>query len=372
MSEYPALKDGFADPVLRTIAGAVSAAHPGFRTPAFLRDCRDGFEALSLMQRVRRVGQALHTHLPKRFDEALEVVERALGAPRDGWNEGEGIAAFARAPYLEWAALAGLGQPQQALPALARLTRHFSAEFAIRPFLAQHLEPTLAHLAQWVSDADPRVRRLASEGSRPLLPWGQHVAALKRDPQRCLALIEPLASDADEVVRRSAANHLNDVSRLDAGVALDHARRWQVQGGEAAGTVRHGLRTLVKAGHPEALALQGYGVGTAVRLKQLRLSSRRVAVGEVLDLSFALHNPNAEPVRVCVDYAIVYASARGTPRRKVFKGSDLVLAPGEKAALVFRRDFVPRSTRVLYPGVHQAEVLVNGQVAASANFTLVG
>lgn len=371
MSESPALKDGFADPVLRTIAGAVSAAHPGFRATAFLRDCRDGFDALSLMQRVRRVGQALHTHLPKRFDEALEVVERVMGPPRDGWSEGEGIAAFARAPYLEWAALAGREQPQDALPALARLTRHFTAEFAIRPFLADHLELTLAHLAQWVRDADPRVRRLASEGSRPLLPWGQHVTALKRDPQRCLALIEPLASDADEVVRRSAANHLNDVSRLDAGVALDHARRLQVQGGEAAGTVRHGLRTLVKAGHPEALALQGYGVGTAVTLKQLHLSSRRVAVGEVLDLSFTLHNPNAEPVRVCVDYAIVYASARGTPRRKVFKGADLALAPGASHPLVFRRDFIPRSTRALYPGAHQAEVLVNGQMAASASFTLV-
>jgi hypothetical protein len=118
MSEYPALKDGFADPVLRTIAGAVSTAYPGFRAAAFLHDCRDGFQALSLMQRVRRVGQALHTHLPKRFDEALEVVERALGAPRDGWNEGEGIAAFARAPYLEWAALAGLGQRRIRDPAL--------------------------------------------------------------------------------------------------------------------------------------------------------------------------------------------------------------------------------------------------------------
>lgn len=371
MSEHPALKDGFGDPVLRTIAGAVSAAHPGFRAAAFLRDCRKGFEALSLMQRVRRVGEALHTHLPQRFDEALDVVERALGAPRDGWNEGEGIAAFARAPYLEWAARAGLDRPQQALPALARLTRHFSAEFAIRPFLAQHLEPTLAHLAQWVRDADPRVRRLASEGSRPLLPWGQHVQALKRDPQRGLTLIEPLASDADEVVRRSAANHLNDVSRLDAELALEHARRWQAQGGEALGTVRHGLRTLVKAGHPEALALQGYGEGAAIELKGLRLSSRRVRVGGVLDLSFELHNTGAASARVCVDYAIGYASARGTPRRKVFKGADLVLSPGEVHPLAFRRDFTPRSTRALYPGAHQAEVLVNGQVAASARFTLV-
>ncbi|WP_170064727.1 hypothetical protein [Caldimonas caldifontis] len=41
------------------------------------------------------------------------------------------------------------------------------------------------------------------------------------------------------------------------------------------------------------------------------------------------------------------------------------------ARLVFRRNFIPRSTRVLYPGAHRAEVVVNGQVAASANFTLV-
>lgn len=370
MSEFPALKDGFADPVLRRIAAQVSAVHPGFGTAAFLRDCRAGFEALSLMQRVRRVGEALHRHLPANFDAALDVVERALGPAHEGWKEGEGIAAFARAPYLEWVALAGLNQPQRALPALARLTRHFSAEFAIRPFLAQHLELTLEHLVTWVQAADPRVRRLASEGSRPLLPWGLHVRALKQDPGRCLALIEPLVADPDEVVRRSAANHLNDVSRLDAALALAHARRWLDRGGVASAAVRHGLRTLVKAGHPEALGLQGYGIGAAVVLRGLRLSSRRVPVGGMLALSFELHHAGEAPVRVCVDYAIGYASARGAPRRKVFKGADLQLGPGETCALVLRRDFVPRSTRALHPGAHSVEVLVNGQVAASDRFIL--
>lgn len=368
----PALKDGFADATLRSIAAQVKSAHPGFAQAAFLRDCRAGFEALSLMQRVGHVARMLQRHLPDEFSSALGVVESALGDPPDRLVEGEGIAAFARAPFLEFVALAGLAHPETALPGLRRLTRHFTAEFAIRPFLAHHLELSLTHVAQWVHDEDARVRRLASEGTRPLLPWGRQIAALKQQPQRALSLIAPLAADADEVVRRSAANHLNDVSRLDADLALDHAARWHALGGLAAEhTTRHALRSLIKAGQPRALALLGYDVDARVELLAWSLSAPRLVIGESIDLVAQLRSRARQPVLACVDYAIAYASARGTPRSKVFKGVNQWLAPGEVHTLHFVRDFVPRTTRKLYAGAHRAELLVNGQVLGGQDFELL-
>jgi 3-methyladenine DNA glycosylase AlkC len=223
-----------------------------------------------------------------------------------------------------------------------------------------------------VTHPDPRVRRLASEGTRPLLPWGRHIAALKRDPARALTLIAPLAADPDEVVRRSAANHLNDVSRLDPDLALQHATRWTHDfGADAAGTVRHAVRTLVKKGHPEALQLLGFDTHAEVRLRGLALSARKVPVGGEIELTAELHTTGGDPVSACVDYAVRYASARGAVRVKVFKGTQVTLVPGQAFPVRFRRDFVPRTTRALYPGPHALEVRVNGVVVGEAPFDLV-
>jgi 3-methyladenine DNA glycosylase AlkC len=368
-----ALKDGFSQATVEAIARQVRAAAPRFDVAAFTAGCMAGFEELSLMARVRRVAEGLQQALPQDFAGALAVVEKALGPAPVRSPEGEGIAAFARAPFLEFVALAGVAQPDVALPALQRLTRHFTAEFAIRPFLEQHLEDTLAQVQRWVHDEDWRVRRLASEGTRPLLPWGRHVAALKRQPQRCLGLIGPLAADASEVVRRSAANHLNDVSRLDVDLALEHAQRWAAQAGEAGQqTVRHALRTLVKSGDARALGMLGYHVGASVTLAKLKCSSKRVRIGETLTLSFELRSQAPQPVLACVDYAIRYAGARGgTDRCKVFKGAHLQLLPGQPQHIEFKRDFVPRTTRRLYPGRHEAQVLVNGAVLGTLGFDLL-
>lgn len=369
---FPALKNGFSQATVAGIADLLKRAAPGFDIAAFTERCLQGFDELSLMSRVHRVAVALGESLPPRFPAALATLEKALGEPPDGPREGEGIASFRWAPFPEFVAVAGLDEPELALPALARITRHFSAEFAIRPFLERHLEMTLGHVARWVQDPDARVRRLASEGTRPLLPWGKHVAALKRDPGRCLGLIGPLAQDPSEVVRRSAANHLNDVSRLDPDVALAHAGRWQAEGGDlAVRTVRHALRGLVKQGHPRALGLLGYHVGADIALTSLRLSKVSLKIGESLAIDIQLRSNAKEPVLACIDYAIRYADARGTAERyKVFKGVRQPLLPGEAERLVFTRDFQPRTTRRLYPGQHEVEVLVNGVVLAKLPFKL--
>ncbi len=288
---YPALKDGFSQATVAAIAEFMKRGGRGFDARAFAECCSSGFEELSLMSRVHRVALGLASALPAEFPQALAIVEKALGDPPDGEREGEGIAAFRWAPFPEFVMVAGLDEPEVALPALARITRHFTAEFAIRPFLERHLELTLGHVASWVKSPDPRVRRLASEGTRPLLPWGKHVAALKREPGRCLALIAPLCADESEIVRRSAANHLNDVSRLDAELALAHASQWQATGGDlAARTVRHALRGLVKQGHPHALALLGYHVGADIALTLLRLNRTRLKLGEDLGITVELRS----------------------------------------------------------------------------------
>lgn len=374
MSDTPAaplLKDGFNAATVRWIAAGVGAALPRFAGERFVAQCLEGFDALSLMERVARVSQVLCAHLPASFEQAVSVLQRAMGEPGAPSRDVQGIAVFRYAPFLQFVADAGIEQPEPALDALEWMTRHFSGEFAIRPFLQRHPRLTLERMQRWCTHPDARVRRLASEGARPLLPWARRVSHLVGDPALTVPLIDALAGDADEVVRRSAANHLNDLSRLDPALAIEVARRWLARGlidGER--TVNRGLRTLVKQGHAEAMAMLGFAADEAFVLQGLKLDRKRVPIGGKLAIRFALRRDDGRGAAACVDYAVCYASANGRPRRKVFKGEVRQVQPGRVEAFELVRDFVVRTTRRLYPGAHRVEILVNGRVLGGADFQL--
>lgn len=367
----PLLKDGFNASTVRWIAQSIAAVHPAFASKGFVGFCLEGFDGLSLMERVGRVARGMHRHLPADFGRAVTVLQQAMGEPGTPAREAQGMAAFRHAPHLQFVAEAGLDHPEAALDALEWLTRHFSGEFAIRPFIERDPHATLQRMQRWCTHPDPRVRRLASEGSRPLLPWARRVSHLVEDPSLTVPLIDTLAGDPDEVVRRSAANHLNDISRLDPALAVRVASGWCARGlqdGER--TVNRALRTLVKQGHAEAMALLGFAADDAFSVEGLRLDRKRVPIGGKLAVRFALRRADAKAAAACVDYAVCYASANGSARRKVFKGEVRPLQPGGVESFEFVRDFVVRSTRRLYPGPHRVEILVNGRVLGAADFQL--
>ena len=102
----------------------------------------------------------------------------------------------------------------------------FTAEFAIRHMILVHPEKTLATLMDWTSHDNHHVRRLVSEGSRPRLPWAMQLPQVIADPQLTLPLLEALRDDPSGYVRRSVANHLNDIAKDHPQTVLDLAASW--------------------------------------------------------------------------------------------------------------------------------------------------
>jgi len=252
------------------LAGALGGAWAGFAHDRFVHDATEGLAPLELKARVAHVARALAAHLPHDFAAAARVVEAAVtaGAPWRG---------FDLWPVQHWVMVQGIDHSDTALPLVARVTPHFSGEFALRPFIDRDPPTTLDTLRAWALHPDAHVRRLASEGSRPRLPWGARV----RVPYDwALEVLEALYADPSEYVRRSVANHLNDVSHLDPDCALRLAARWMAAPApHGAATARHGLRTLIKRGHPAALALVGADHGAAVVVQSLTVSPDTVAIG---------------------------------------------------------------------------------------------
>jgi 3-methyladenine DNA glycosylase AlkC len=250
--------------------------------------------------------------------------------------------------------------PLASLDLQAALTGRLTAEFAVRPLLTHDLPRALAAAQRWADDDDEHVRRLASEGTRRHLPWGTKVPGLTADATVTLPILDALYRDESEYVRRSVANHLNDLSRADPDVTVATARRWLADPAPTTPTlVRHALRTLVKRGDPDALALLGFGPAPHVAA-ELTVGATQVRVGEALGFSATLRNDGPAATRVVLDYVVHHLRADGSRSPKVFKLTTRELAPGQTVRLDRTHSFKVLTTRRYHPGAHAIELQVNG------------
>lgn len=340
---------------------------PGLR-PVALVAAAPALYGLSLSGRSRLLRDALLADLPadhRRFEAVIDVaLDQSAFTGWMIWPVSEAVAVRA---------LDGPGRPgfDTGLALLARLTPRLTGEFALRSFLDADLDRTLAAVQGWTTHPDEHVRRLASEGTRPRLPWARRVSALTARPDATVPVLDALHRDPSEYVRRSVANHLNDLSRADAALVVAIATRWLGQAdGHTVRLVRHALRTLIKAGDPEALALLGFGASPDVTLAgPLRHDSSVVRAGELV-FEVAVVNAGTVPATVAIDYVIHHRKANGSQTPKVFKLTTRTLGPGETATIVKRHSFRPITTRTYHPGEHAIEIQINGTRHGRSPFQL--
>ncbi|SDB95016.1 conserved repeat domain-containing protein [Sanguibacter gelidistatuariae] len=324
---------------------------------------------LTLRERTDLLSAALLGDLPGSFATLDTTLRRTLADPRlSGWmvwpvTEAVATRALADADPVAF---------DDALALLADLTGRLTAEFAIRPLLAHDLPRALATIRTWTDHPDEHVRRLASEGTRRFLPWGTRVPALMADPHATLTILDALYRDESDYVRRSVANHLNDLSRHDPAVVVEVARRWlAAPDASTERLVRHALRTLVKAGNPGALELLGFAPAPGAVVDGPALAATVVQVGEVLAFTATVRNTGSEPARLVIDYVVHHRKANGTQTAKVFKITTTTLQPGEHLAVDRRHSFKVISTRRYHPGEHAIELQVNGVASGRASFVLL-
>jgi 3-methyladenine DNA glycosylase AlkC len=323
---------------------------------------RTDLVAQALVEDIRKVPGAGYPTAALSFRAALRFPEFTGWIL---WPVSEAAAALAVA--------SGTGEDfDDALALLAELTPRLTSEFAIRRLLRHDLDRALAAVLAWTTHPDEHVRRLASEGTRPYLPWAVRVPGLIQRPEATLPILTVLYRDPSESVRRSVANHLNDLARHAPAAVVTTAEEWLSAADSNTGwVVRHGLRTLVKKGHPDALALLGF-IPAPVAVTGPRLDRNVITVPGELGFTFEVGNTGTEAVRLAVDYVVHYRKANGSLSAKVFKVSTLALAPGESRSLSRRHAFRQMTTRVHYPGVHALELQINGAVYGRTEFLVQG
>ncbi len=356
------LKDMFNAARYRALADELSTLEPTFNAEVFLAHTLTGLATRELMDRMRRTSTGVALALPLPYREQL-VVLRAL-APRIQHN-------FVGIFLSDFVAQHGLSPADTpaSLDALHFFTRFGSAEFAIRSFILRDPAASLAVLQSWTTSDDEHVRRLASEGSRPRLPWGARLQFLVADPSPTLPILTALRADDSLYVRKSVANHLNDISKDHPDLVIELVSSWDRSDARTAWIIRHGLRTLVKRGYPRALGLLGAGAEPLLRAS-LSVSPNRIQLGDTITISATLVSTSTVPQSLLVDYVVHYARTIGKASEKVFKWTQLDLGAQEALTLIKRQTIRDFSTRRHHPGKHRIELQINGRRLAETAFSL--
>ncbi|MCM2473101.1 DNA alkylation repair protein [Rhizobium sp. CG5] len=360
-----ALKHLIGAHTARDTAEALSRAWPDFNADGFLHDILPQIEARELMRRGQLIAETMRRYLPQDFGKAAPILAACLP---DG--ERPGLGGWALLSFNQYIATHGLDHLETSLALLKTLTPHFTAEFGIRPFVDRDQDKTLSIIAGWLGDPNHHVRRLASEGTRPRLPWAMRLPKLVRDPDPLLPILTALLDDPEDYVRRSVANSLNDIAKDHPDLVADFvARHTPHASPERLRLLKHASRTLLKKGHAAAMANFGFKVldGLAATLV---LGNTDIPFPGQLDFGITLVNETTLPQVLMLDYAIHHRKKDGTMSPKVFKGRSLTLGSGESLQLDLRHAFRPITTRTYYPGEHRLDILVNGMSLASASFDL--
>ncbi|MGH1335268.1 MAG: DNA alkylation repair protein [Aureispira sp.] len=369
--EFSAVLNG---DVIQELAQEIKAVWPAFEAQKFHQIAANGLEGKAIKERSQWVANQLHAFLPTSFATAGDLLIRALG-PDLTQPTGEHVSSFRYMPYGEYVSVHGLAEEDLVLSArfLYEMTSRFTAEFAIRPFLKKYPERMLAYLQEWVTDKNVHVRRLVSEGTRPRLPWGERVKIYDGDYTPILALLSQLHQDPDLYVRRSVANHLNDLTKDRPEMVIQLLQQWKKEQPhkDLDWVIKHSLRTLIKAGYPAALALIGYGAAPAIALENFQVIAPALPLGTQQEFSFDLISTSDQPQELLLDYTINFMKANGQQKPKVFKLKTLTLAPQERITLQKKHWFKHFSTRRLYEGAHSIQLQVNGQVQAKISFELI-
>lgn len=363
MREEEGLKRFYNAEAAHILGGHIANVYPAFDVEAYANAVNDGIAGLELKARLHLMMEQMRVQLPQSYRNAVEILVASLGSELNV-NEGIFKQGWFWGPVVLFVQTYGLEEPERSLAALNAMTRRYTAEEAVRPFIVQHYDRTMRYLSQWAEDESFHVRRLVSEGTRPRLPWAMRLNRFVKDPRPALTLLEKLRDDPALYVQKSVANHLNDVAKDHPDLVVEIAERWMHDNPTPAREwiVRHGLRTLIKAGHPRALTVLGAEPTEGITIADFSLAPNRIHVGDAVTLAAVVQNNSDKPQTLIVDYAIYFVTSRGTHSKKVFKWKTLNLSAGADKRLEKSHPFRPITTRRYYPGVHRIEIQVNGEV----------
>lgn len=323
---------------------------------------------LELKQRMHRISTVLKDYFSPDYLESVEQIHRLVLIIKGQHYVSGGLAFMFLPDFIE---KYGINSFDVSIKAFEKITSFTSCEFAVRPFIIKYKADMINRMIEWADNEDEHIRRLASEGCRPKLPWAMALPALIENPTAILPILEKLKTDPSEYVRRSVANNLNDISKNHPNLIIDLSKLWLGESPEVDAVVKHACRTLLKAGDQTVMPIFGLSASDYIDVVDFNLVSKNVKIGTELKFQFKLHNRSSRNEKLRLEYGIYFLKKNKSLSRKVFKISEKVYAAKSISTINKRQSFRIISTRKYYVGIHFVSVIVNGVEQGKKSFELL-
>lgn len=392
------LKNLYSNQMIAQLSQTIIQQYPAFDQKSFNKTIFDEqWKNKELKQRMRHIAECLHLHLPDNYSESINIL-KPVSAEFSG---------FEYMFFQDFVECYGLDDFEISIAALEHFTKYASAEFAVRAFILQDENRMMKQMQAWANSENHHVRRLASEGCRPRLPWAISLPAFKHNPQPVLTILKILMQDESEYVRRSVANNLNDISKDNPELVLDWAQQWLhtdadsnnrpdsnksdsdkpknsvFKSGNSKNSksknnnpdkktsilIKHACRSLLKQGDKKALSLFGFTEAKHIKVCQFKIQET-VKSGDRLTFSFLLKSHRKKLGKCRIEFAIDFVKANNKRNRKVFKISESDYPENEKQVIKYF-SFKKISTRKYYAGEHQLTIIINGAEQSTKSFKLI-
>lgn len=364
-----ALKNLIDKKFVVSLARNIRNVDPKFKDKEFSTDVlTSDWSALELKQRVRKISSTLNRFLPGDYPHQVATLKKVI-REFDG-----GLGSLLFPDFVEIHSESHIENHEEShwdtsIEALKYFTPFISSEFAIRPFIKKDPKKMLAIMQKWSKDSDHHVRRLSSEGFRPRLPWSFRLDEFIKNPKQVIAILENLKNDESLYVRKSVANHLNDITKDHPELVLELAKKWIGKSENTDWILKHGLRTLLKRGDQRALKIFGLTKTDKAKVGSVKMSQQKNRIGSQIEFTFRLKNESPGQV-LRLEYAIHYLKKNDSHNKKVFKIAEKSFSSGEHV-ITKKHSLRQMTTRKHHPGDHKLDVIVNGETKASTKFVVI-
>lgn len=353
------LKDVFDRKFIKSLAADLKDSYPKFDEALFIKAIfTKDWQEKALKQRIRHISENMQCCLPSDYKKAISLLKPVS----DNYSELQHLI------FPDFIELCGIDDLSTSIDAMEYFTEKSSSEFPIRFFIIKYEKQILAQMKKWAKSKNEHLRRLASEGCRPRLPWAIALPKYKKDPSAILPILEILKEDESEYVRRSVANNLNDISKDNPKVVIEIARKWKGISQETDKLVKHSCHTLLKQGNPKTIKLFGFREPKDIQVKKLKVT-KEIKMGEEIEFAFTLNTDKKKLGLLRIEYIIEFVRQNNKVGKKVFKISEGRYAESERN-IIKKHSFKPISTRKYYAGKHSVSIIINGKELAKSNFII--
>lgn len=363
------LKNRYNDQFFEAMTASIKTVDTDFDETSFLKTIHDAeWDKRELKQRMRHISETLKTHLSGDFKQQVATVLALVNYLQKVQPSEMSFEYMFLPDFVE---IYGGDDYETSINAFEKITQYTSCEFAVRPFLLKYPEKMMAQMLRWSTHENAMVRRLSTEGCRPMLPWAMGLPYLKKDPTPILPILEKLRNDESKSVRLSVANNLNDISKNQPEIVIGYAKKWLGESPEVDWVVKHACRTLLKQGNMEVMPLFGFGSVADIAIENFQILTPIVKVGEYFEFEFDLRNTASKPIKLRLEYGLYYQKANGSLSKKVFKVSEKEYGKDSTTSIHRKQHFKVISTRKYHLGLHQVSLIINGVELERYDFELV-